>query len=64
MTAWVDDLAVERALKRQPVGRRLTDAERVEVARELLRRGKGASEVARVLRCNGTTAAELVRQAS
>lgn len=56
---WVDDVAVERVMKRQPIGRRLTDAERAEVIRRIKARGGGASQISRVLRVNGTTARQL-----
>lgn len=59
---WYDEIAVERALKNKPVGRRLTKAERHGVVRELRRRGANKNAVCRVLRCNGVTATKLLEQ--
>lgn len=62
-----DTEVVDRVLAGQPYdlnGRRLTitPADRYEVTRRLVLDGRGASAVARLLRCSGATAKDLVTQ--
>lgn len=52
---WYDWVAVERALNNQPVGRKLTKAERAGVIQHHRSRGN-ATRLARALRCSGATA--------
>ena len=57
---WVDEVAVERALRRrEPVGRSLTRAERLAVARRLVAAGQGVNAIAQYTRCNNTEARSL-----
>jgi hypothetical protein len=61
----VDEVAVRRALDGdEATAVRLTEAERVEFTRQLLRRGGGASAVSRRLRVSGGRARRLIEQAS
>lgn len=60
---WVDEVAVERALQREPVGRPLTHAERIEVTRTLILRKVTVTEVRRYLRLSGTNALVIYREA-
>jgi hypothetical protein len=55
---WVDEVAVEMALKGRPV-RRLTVAEKIEAARWLRERGATATELARRLHLSGSAAVEI-----
>ncbi|MEV5538504.1 WhiB family transcriptional regulator [Saccharopolyspora shandongensis] len=54
--AWVDDIAVDRAINGHNVGRPLTPAERTAVARKLVARGHGPAHIAETLGINGSAA--------
>lgn len=60
---WLDEVAVERALHGEKVGRRLTHAERVAVARRLAARGDGAGALSNLIGVNGPTSRAIFREA-
>lgn len=57
---WVDDVVVDRVLAGHRVGRRLHEAERVEVARRVLAAGDGFNRVMSLLKCSGDLAKRLI----
>lgn len=61
---WIDEIAVERAINREEVGRRLTHAERVEVARYLAAHGKNAGFLCNLLDVSATTARAIYQEAT
>lgn len=58
----LDVVAVDRAVKGEPVGRPLHPCEWVEVARRLVRDGGGSNDLIRLLRCSGARARQLLRE--
>jgi hypothetical protein len=60
----VDEIAIERCLAGKNIGRPLTHAERVVVARRVEQDGRGATALAKLVGCSGTTARELMAVAS
>jgi hypothetical protein len=60
---WVDEIAIERALKRERVGRPLTHAERVHAARHIAAHGGGTSALCTRLRVSPRYAAQLLVEA-
>jgi hypothetical protein len=61
---WVDEVAVERALRRERVGRPLSHAERVIAARHIAAHGGGTSAICTRLRVNPAYAAALLVEAT
>lgn len=59
----VDEVAVELVLTRR-ANVTLSEAERLELARRLRSRGRGATELARLLRCDGSRARRLMRESA
>lgn len=59
---WFDWVAVERAIARKPVGRALTRAEQLAVARHVIARGGKATAIQNLLRINTYTARELYEE--
>lgn len=62
---WVDWVVVHRAVTgREPVGRRLTRAEKREAARRLLAQGLTPTAITRHLRISGDTLTRVLGEAS
>jgi hypothetical protein len=61
---WVDEVAIERVLRRQYVGRPLSHAERVIATQHIAAHGGGTSAISTRLRVNPAYAAELLVEAT
>jgi hypothetical protein len=61
---WIDEVAIERALRRERVGRPLTHAERVVATRHIAAHGGGTSAICTRLRVNPAYAAALLVEAT
>lgn len=62
--AWLDWVAVDRAIHHKPVGRPLSHAEQVAVTRHIAEHGGGTSQIVRTLHVRPQLAAALLREAT